>query len=145
LQYSSSWTKIQPGKLSPQSNIDVVVAFLRAETQSAETQQNTSSLSRIGIGVQQVKSQNISLDQYTSNQIQAINRQNATILESGETTLAGNPAHKAVFTLENAIKLMQIWTLKGNKAYIISYQASINEYPRNLPTFHEMVESLEII
>jgi hypothetical protein len=139
LQYPSSWTKIQPGQSSPQANINIVVAFLRAEAQ-----QNTSSLSRIGIGVQQVKSQNISLDQYTSNQIQAINRQNATILESDETTLAGNPAYKAVFTLENATKLMQVWTLKGNKAYIISYQASINEYPGDLLTFQRMVESLEI-
>jgi serine/threonine-protein kinase len=101
-------------------------------------------LSRIGIGVQQLKSQNISLDQYTSNQIKTINRENATILESGKTTLAENPAHKAVFTLGNATKLMQIWTLKEDKAYIITYQANPSDFPRNLSTFQRVVESLRI-
>ena len=139
LQYPSSWIKIQPGQSSIQDNVDVVVAFLRPEAQ-----QNASSLSRIGIGVQQLKSQNISLDQYTSNQIQAINRQNATILESSETTLAGNPAHRAIFTLQNKTELLQIWTLKEDKAYIITYQANLNDYPKNLPTFQRMVESLQI-
>jgi hypothetical protein len=138
LQYPSSWTKIQPGRSSPQANVDVVVAFLHAEGQ-----QNIS-LSRIGIGVQQLKSQNISLDQYTSNQIKTINRENATILESGKTTLAENPAHKAVFTLGNATKLMQIWTLKEDKAYIITYQANPSDFPRNLSTFQRVVESLRI-
>ena len=47
LQYPSSWIKIQPGQSSIQDNVDVVVAFLRPEAQ-----QNASSLSRIGVGVQ---------------------------------------------------------------------------------------------
>jgi hypothetical protein len=139
LQYPSSWTKIQPGQSPLQDNVDVVAAFVHLEVQ-----QNISSLSRIGIGVQPVKSQNLSLDQYSSNQIQAINSQNATILESGETTLAENPAHKAVFTLENATKITQIWTLKGDKAYIITYLADLNDYPKNLSTFQKIVNSLQL-
>ncbi len=138
LEYPSSWTKIQPGQPSAQSSVDIVAAFLRQGIQ------NASSLSRIGLGVQQLKSQDVKLDQYTPNQIEAIKRQNATISEDGKTTIAGNPGHKAVFTLENGKKVMQIWTLKGGKAYIMAYQANPNEYPTNLPTFEKMVESLEI-
>jgi len=137
LEYPSSWTKIQPGQPSAQSNIDLVAAFLRPEIQ------NTSSISRIGIGVQDLR-QDVKLDQYTPNQINAIKRVNATILENGETKIANNPGHKAVFTLENGKKVMQMWTLKGNKAYIMAYQASPNEYSTNLPTFEKMVQSLEI-
>jgi hypothetical protein len=140
LRYPSSWMKFQPGQPSIQDNIDVVVAFLRPEAQ----QNISSALSRIGIGVQHPVPQNISLDQYTANQMQAINRQNATILESGKITLAGNPAHRAVFTLENTTKSMQIWTLNEGRAYFVTYQASLNDYPKNLPTFQRMVESLRI-
>jgi hypothetical protein len=139
IQYPSSWIKIQPGQSSPLDNVDVVAAFVHLDVQ-----QNVSSLSRIGIGVQQLISQNLSLDQYSINQIQAINSQNATILESGETTLAENPAHKAVFTLENATKVTQIWTLKGDKAYIITYLSNLNDYPKNLSTFQKMVNSLQL-
>jgi hypothetical protein len=140
IQYPSSWTKIQPGQSSPLDNVDVVAAFVHLDVQ-----QNVSSLSRIGIGVQQLLSQNLSLDQYSYNQIQAINSQNATILESGETILAENPAHRAVFTLENATKVTQIWTLKGDKAYIITYLSNLNDYPKNLSTFQKMVNSLRLV
>jgi PsbP-like protein len=140
LQYPSSWMKYQPGQPSAGDNVDVVVAFLLPEVQ----QNVSSSLSRIGIGVQHPISQNISLDQYTSNQLETINRQNATMLESGKATLAGNPAHRAVFTLQNLTKVVQIWTLKEDKAYITTYQASLNDYPKNLPNFQRIVESLQI-
>jgi hypothetical protein len=139
-QYPSSWIKIQPGQPSIQDDVDVIVAFLRPEVQ----QNISSALTRIGIGVQHLISQSISLDQYTSNQIETINRQNATMLESSETTLAGIPAHRAVFTLQDTTKLMQIWALKDEKAYIITYQANLSGYPEYLPTFQRMVESLQI-
>ena len=138
LEYPSTWTKIQPGKPSAQSSVDIVAAFLRQGIQ------NASSISRIGLGVQQLKSQDVKLDQYTPNQIEAIKRQNATISQDDKTTIAGNPAHKAVFTLENGKKVMQIWTLKAGKAYIMAYQADPKEYATNLPTFEKIVESLEI-
>ena len=138
LEYPSSWTKIQPGQSSPQSSIDIVAAFLRQGIQ------NASSLSRIGLGVQQLNSQDVNLDLYTSNQIEAIKRENGSISESDKTTIAGNPGHKAVFTLGNATKVTQVWTLKGDKAYIMAYQANPQDYPANLPTFQRMVESLEI-
>jgi hypothetical protein len=140
LQYPSSWMKIQPGQPSIRDNVDIVVAFLRPEAQ----QNISSTLSRIGIGVQHPIPQNISLDQYTTNQLETINRQNATMLESSEATLAGNPAHSAVFALQNTTKLMQVWTLKEGNAFIITYQASLNDYPKNLPTFQRMIESLQI-
>jgi len=135
LQYPSSWTKIQLGQ-PPRSNIDLVGAFLHQDNKN-------TSISRIGIAVQPLRSQDVKLDQYTSNQLNAIKRVNATGIGDHETNIAGNPAHDAVFTL-NGTKVMQIWTLKGDKAYILAYQASPNEYNKNLPTFQRMVDSLEI-
>ena len=135
--FPHTWTKFQPGRVSPQTNLDVIVAFLHPETQ------NASFVSRIGFGVQQL-AQNLSLDQFTSSQTGAINRANATVLGSEDTAVDGNPGHSAVFTLGNTTRVMQMWTLKGNKAYIMSYQASPNEYPTNLPTFQSILDSLTI-
>jgi len=136
LQYPSTWTKIQIGQ-PPRSNVDLVGAFFHRENQ------NSSSLSRIGVAVQPLRSQDVKLDQYTSNQLNAIKRVNATAIEDKETKIASNPAHNAVFTL-NGTKVMQIWTLKGDKAYIFAYQANPNEYATNLPTFQRMVDTVEI-
>jgi hypothetical protein len=135
LQYPSSWTKIQLGQ-PPRSNVDLVGAFIHRENQNA-------TLSRIGVAVQPLRSQDVKLDQYTPNQLNAIKRVNATVLEDKETNIAGNPAHNAVFTI-NETKVMQIWALKGDKAYIFAYQASPNEYAKNLPTFQRIIDSLEI-
>jgi hypothetical protein len=135
LQYPSSWTKIQLGQ-QPRSNVDIVGAFLHRDNQNA-------SLSRIGVAVQPLISQDVKLDQYTSNQLNAIKRVNATGIEDKDTNVGTNPAHNAVFTL-NGTKVMQIWTLKGDKAFIFAYQANPNEYAASLPTFQKMVDSVEI-
>jgi len=39
---------------------------------------------------------------------------------------------------------MQIWTLKGDKAYIVAFQAKPNEYATNLATFQKLADSVEI-
>ena len=136
MQYPSSWTKAQLGQPS-RSNVDLVGAFLHQDNR------NISSLSRIGLAVQPLRSQDVKLDEYTSNQLKAIKRVNATGIEDKGTTIAGIPAHNAVFTINNT-KVMQIWTLKGDKAYIFAYQANPNEYTKNLPTFQNMADSLQI-
>jgi len=136
LQYPSSWTKVQLGQ-PPRPDIDLVGAFFH------QGNKNTSSISRIGIATQELRPQVAKLDQYTTNQLNAIKRVNATGLESQETKIAGNPAHNAVFTI-NGTKVMQIWTLKGDKAYIVAFQAKPNEYATNLATFQKLADSVEI-
>jgi hypothetical protein len=136
LQYPSSWTKVQLGQ-PPRHNVDLVGAFLH------QGNKNTSSISRIGIATQELRPQDTKLEQYTINQLNAIKRVNATGLEDHETKIVGNPAHDAVFTI-NGTKVMQIWTLKGDKAYIVAFQARPNEYAFNLATFQKIVNSLQI-
>ena len=68
---------------------------------------------------------------------------NATDIQDDEDNVAGSPAHNAVFNLNNT-KVMQKWTLKGDKAYILAYQASPDEYAKNLATFGKLADSLEI-
>ena len=56
-------------------------------------------------------------------------------------------AHKIVFTATDSMKherkAMQIWTIKGNKAYLITYKAEPMQYSKYLPTIQKMVESFQ--
>ena len=134
LEYPSNWTKIQIGQQA-RSNVDLAAAFFHRENQNA-------SLSRIGVATQQVP-QNANLEQYTSNQLNAIKNANATGIQDDVDRIADNPAHNAVFNLNNT-KVMQKWTIKDGKAYILAYQASLDEYSKNLATFEKMADSVAI-
>ena len=135
LQYPSSWAKIQIGQ-PPRSNVDPIAAFFHQDNRNA-------SISRIGVATQQLVSQNVNLEQYTNNQLKAIERVNATGIQDEQTKIANNPAHSAVFNL-NGTKVTQIWTLKGDKAYIFAYQASPDDYPKGLATFQKIANSVEL-
>lgn len=71
----------------------------------------------------------------------------AQILKSDKATLAQKPANKLVFTGddgEKRLKNLLIWTLKGDKAYIITYTATVDEYDNFLQIANSMIESFEI-
>ena len=134
LEYPSNWTKIQIGQ-QPRSNVDLAASFFHRENQNA-------SLSRIGIATQQVR-QDTNLEEYTSNQLDAIKNANGTGIQDDPDRIAGNLAHNAVFNLNNT-KVMQKWTIKDGKAYIFAYQASPDEYSKNLATFEKMADSVAL-
>ena len=56
-------------------------------------------------------------------------------------------AHKIVFTATDSIKherkAMQIWTVKGDNAYLITYKAEPGQYSKYLPTIQKMVDSFQ--
>ena len=134
LQYPSSWAKAQLGQ-PPRANVDFIAAFFHQENRN-------DSISRIGVASQQLASQNVNLQQYTTNQLKAIERANATGIEDENTEIGGNPAHSAVFNL-NGTKVMQIWTLKDDKAYIFAYQANASDFSKELPNFEKIANSLK--
>ncbi|WP_445632437.1 non-specific serine/threonine protein kinase [Nostoc sp. DSM 114161] len=71
----------------------------------------------------------------------------ATIVNTSERTLAKKRANQLIFMGKNGnknLKNLQIWTLKGNQAYIITYSAALDDYDRFLPTAEKMIESFEI-
>jgi len=71
----------------------------------------------------------------------------ATIVSISETSLAKTRANQLIFMGKDGnknLKNLQIWTLKGNQAYIITYSAAIDDYDRFLPTAEKMIESFEI-
>lgn len=70
------------------------------------------------------------------------------LLEEGPTTLLKNPAYKIVYTQtveQVTAKTMEIWTLKDNKGYTVTYSARIDRYSNFIEIAQEMVNSFAFI
>jgi serine/threonine-protein kinase len=71
---------------------------------------------------------------------------NANILETSETTLDSKPARQLIFTSQvdgNNVKTLQVWALKGTKAYIVTYTADVNDYDKFINAVEKMIESFK--
>ena len=100
------------------------------------------------VEIQDLK-QPTSLPDYTNSQIKVIQQflTNAKIYEQHPTTLANILAEEVVYTGKDEqyiVKRMAVWTLKNNRAYIITYTAEESEYDKFLKTAQVMIHSLEI-
>jgi hypothetical protein len=144
MQYPADWKKVEPREFSQTSNFNIIVGFLSPK-ESAVYKSPPAALS---VGIQNLSpSQSIAADQYSSAQINFI-RQQARVLESNTIDLKGNNntlAHKIVYINNEGQKIMQVWTIKGNKAYHITYAANETRYADYLPPVQKMIDSFKII
>jgi hypothetical protein len=78
---------------------------------------------------------------------------NFDLIESNKTTFANNPAYRIVYTfIDPSIKSttipqfqsMNVWTIKGDKIYTLSYSQPIQEYAIYLPVVQRIIDSLKI-
>jgi len=70
------------------------------------------------------------------------------IVSTSKTTLANSPAHEMVYTAtqeKSTAKILQIFTIKDNKVYVITFGAEPNRYSEYLDIAQEMINSFEII
>jgi hypothetical protein len=68
-------------------------------------------------------------------------------IEATNTTLAGLPANKIVYTAtihDDQLKLLQMWTVKDGKAYVITYKGSGTNYGTHLSAAQQMIDSFQI-
>ncbi|MBO3458819.1 protein kinase [Aetokthonos hydrillicola Thurmond2011] len=75
------------------------------------------------------------------------NLSDAQIIEQGSTILANKAAGQLVYTGKNdgkSLKNFQVWTLKGDRVYILTYTAAIDDYNKFMQTAEAMIKSLEI-
>ncbi len=89
------------------------------------------------------------LEQSTDLFISEINNRlsDAKIIDKGSTILANKAANQLIYTGKNggkSLKNMQVWTLKGDKAYVITYTATIDNYDEFVQTAERMIKSFEI-
>jgi eukaryotic-like serine/threonine-protein kinase len=138
IQYPSNWEKL--------ANLDNFVTF----TAPPETDTRIYPAA-LGLKVQELSSQNIPLQEITKVQMSDLKRSNPdlNVLESTSTTIADKPAHKIVFSAidnkEVERKAMQVWTVIGNKAFLITYKAEPDKFSSYLPTIERMIDSFKVI
>ncbi len=139
IQYPSDWEKIV--------NLDKFVTFTAPP--KTDTRIYPAAL---GLKVQKLSPQNnITLQEITKVQMSDLKRSNPDlkVLESTSTTFAGKPAYKIVFSAidnkEVERKAMQVWTVIGNKAFLITYKAEPDKFSRYLPTIERMIDSFKVI
>ena len=138
IDYPVGWThELHAGSL---------VTFLA----SLESDSNTYPAG-LGVTVKHLGSRNTSLNEVTKVQIKNLTQSHPDfkLVESTNSILAGNIAHKIVFSAtDNMIherKAMQIWTFKGDNAYLLTYKAEPGKYSKYLPTVQKMIDSFQII
>lgn len=94
--------------------------------------------------------QPMSLDEYSNEQTQNIKQFAAPPykMNTQEYTLAKRRAFMVTYEANEGgkiIKRMEVWALKNQKAYVVTYKAETGLYSSFLPTVETMINSLEII
>jgi len=136
INYSSDWEKNENIPLN-------VITFVYYP------EKNALSSVALSIMVYDLSTQFITLEEYTQFSLDQLKQDipNYNQVEATATVLAENPAEKVVYTGEmsqNNLKFMQIWTIKNNKIYLISYVAPVQLYSDSLSTVQKMIDSFEI-
>jgi hypothetical protein len=85
------------------------------------------------------------LESWTQEKIGSINsRQGASILQLNPTTLGSNPAYKVEYVWEGD-KILEMWTVIGDKLYAFSYVGEGEEkYQQNLPAVQNIIDSFQL-
>jgi hypothetical protein len=140
LQYPSSWDKEENGTRQG-TEIDVVTFSPSAINSNASLDMTIDDIS---------DEKGIALAQYASGSISDLKQSVKNFKLVGLNTnsvLAGLPAYKSIYTYvgENTIfKDMEIGAIKGDKAYILTYEAGMNEYDKYLPIIQELINSFQL-
>jgi eukaryotic-like serine/threonine-protein kinase len=129
IQYPSDWGRLDLSFLQDSADIDF---YPLADTSLAKN---------LKIQVKNLPFHNMTLEEYTNSQINPLEEK---LLKSNTTTLAGIPGYEIVFTSVQGLKTMQVWTIKDDKAYIITYVAKEEDYEKDLQVAEKMIDSFEI-
>ncbi|AFZ11898.1 serine/threonine protein kinase [Crinalium epipsammum PCC 9333] len=122
-----------------------VVIFLPSQEND-----NDTFPTKLVIKVEDLSKRPMTLDEYTNSVIWEIRQflQEANIIKSSSATLAHRPAHKIVYSgkyqQSELVTNMEVWALKSNKVYIITYSAESEKYAESLETAKQMIKTFEI-
>ena len=142
IQYPANWTASTNGLIDYRD----LVAFYSPLQNLSDPFPMTLKISAISYN------QNISLQDFTNYTLEILNQsqQGFDKLNSSEISLAGYPAYKIVFSekpFENStLKFysMNIWTVVGNKGYLITYTGEEYGFNQSLPEFARILDTLYI-
>ena len=129
MKYPSSWKLERPNQ--------------NQELAQFKPQESQSDLIPPQVSIEVAQSGVNSLEEYTTNAVYQITKlPEAKIIDSRPIKFGEGDGHKIIYTGVNPdnnlpLKYLQIWTLRGDRVYIITYQADLEQYD----SFEETVEN----
>jgi eukaryotic-like serine/threonine-protein kinase len=144
MQYPSNWQK--EDNLSGSENNSMLVDVVKF---SSPTKNASDTFSEsLDLKIDNISDiQPITLAKYANNSIEDLTKDFDVIKLDRNASLSDNPAYKLVYNgVEDGVNLqaMLILTIKGDKAYIISYNAEPTKFYYYLPTLQKMINSFQI-
>ncbi len=140
IQYPSHWEKQENG--TKQGSVTDAVSFLPPTINS-----NAS----LDISIDDISDEKgITIAQYANNSIGDLKeslKDFKLISSNTNSVLAGLSTYKSIYTHtdENTtFKDLEVGVMKGDKVYILVYEAGLNEYDKYLPTLQQLINTFQI-
>jgi len=141
IQYPSNWEKQENG--TRQDTQTDIVTFLSPVI---------NSRANLDVSIDDISGEKgISLTQYANQNIADLNQSlpDAKLIASNTNNVAivGLPAYRMVYTSADGntiLKTMEIGAMKGDKVYILTYEAAMQEYAKYLSVIQRMIDSFQI-
>lgn len=140
--------------MQPGGGISIIQFFSPLQNESDNFRDN------VNIAIENFTNNSTNVTQYSNASIGVIAKSlpgfNLTISNNSEN-FHGTPAVEKMFTAKQAVldrnlkavaldfKMTQIYTLKNNKAYVITFAAESSNYKRFLPTVQKILNSFQIM
>ena len=141
VKYPTDWEKIQFSQGITEGPHNLVVNFLSPSRGSQTFREY------LMIETANVTSASTFLNQEISFLTQSF--PHFTPVQISNSSLAGHNANTLVFTYRDPIigtgKVIEIWTITGSKAYILSYHADSVDYISYLPIIQTMIKSFDLM
>lgn len=145
MQYPSNWHKEENVSIGSDNN-STLVDVVKFNSPSKNISDTFSESLDIKVdNISDIKP--ITLAQYANDTINDLGQDFKIVESDTNATIADNPAYKLVYTgVEEGVDLqaMLILTIKGDKAYIISFIAEPIKFSFYLPTLLNMTNSFQI-
>jgi hypothetical protein len=152
IQYPHDWS-ISEHTFNPAANNTIVSFF--SPSKSASALGNLSGVSGNFVPYVDIfvfPSKNMSLPKLVNGTIKKFGFNNMTLVpnESKPIILKGGaPAYVITYLVtiagDELFKKMQLWTVKADKVFVITYTAQEGLYSNYLPTIHKMIDSFAFI
>lgn len=140
IQYPSSWDKQENGT-KQDTETDIVTFYPPASNSNASLDLSMDDIS---------DEKGISVAQYANDGLGDLKHSLQNFKSIGLTTnniLAGLPAYKSLYTYvdgKTTFKDMEIGAIRGDKAYILTYEGGADEFDKYLSTVQQMINSFQI-
>ncbi len=153
MQYPIGWNKTELNNNVSKANTNNNGNYTKLVSFHSPYENNSDSYSEaLYLTVYNLPSNNIPLVEYTKAKIASLQRTftNFQLVGSYVATLAAsNPANEIVFlgkvpSQGANLKMMEVYAIRGDKAYDLAYFAEPSRYGTYLPVIQKMVDSFEI-